>query len=396
MSLSLFNQLLMPFLLVLLYRFLRHLSADRHRCITATLMASVASLAFPYAKHYWAEPLQTALILIALLQIPKIRGENPRASVWLLLSAALAYGVLVKYETIVPTAIVIPVAMFFRRPRSVREVVAFVGPWVGVSLIAGLYNIWRFGSILDFGYGELLTASTAVTDHGMVAATTLQGAEGWLRRAYVQLLSPGKGLFVYVPLTALAVAGTASKRAPFVTRVGFVCGYALLVFYTILDRSSTWCWGPRYLFPTMILLWPGLMLLTGRTVVKAAVGILTVLGIAVALLGVSVNFHDAIEEIKTEEGYDGWEWVEHVHSEARLSPLVWHARLVYPYLVATVRAGMEEPERKLPPVAVRHRRIDIVWFSLWAGGITGAVLMVPFVLLIEAYRRIRFALREAS
>jgi len=395
MSLSLFNQIIMPVVMVLLYRLMRKAGQSDRRNMSMVLIAAFGSLAFPYAKHYWAEPLQVALLLGALLQLQALRSGENGPSIYFAFSALLAGGVLVKYEAMLP-AVILTAILFVRSfPKTRYGLLSFLAPWIVAALILGGYNFWRFGSALNFGYGGLIFHTSSGIDPSLLSASLVPAPRSMANRFLLLLFSSGAGLIIFVPLCAIAMA-VAMVRRPGVLRPSFACGFGLFFLYVFLDRSSTWCWGPRYLFPSMILWWPALALIGRGRSVRLIIGVLAAAGIFVALLGVLVNFHDGIEEIKEERGYDGWEWVAHVQKEPSLSPLWWHAKLLPTYFGRTIDAGRKGPEPDDLPVLWRHRRIDMVWTTLWAGGAPWVVLLFPGFCLVFAYRQLITAWRSLS
>ncbi|MBN1425538.1 hypothetical protein JXA88_13370 [Candidatus Fermentibacteria bacterium] len=372
---SLLNQAVVAWLMILLYRVMGCAGIAPRRRLHLVLLAAFGSLAFPYAKHFWAEPLQAALLVAAILTLYRLQGGDRRVRDYAVFSAALAGALLVKYETVAPAAVMSGGLLLVAPPRGGARWVGVVAPWAAVVVVLGAYNLWRFGSPFDMGYGGLVMAQSA-TD--VVEAAALNPLR-WASRAAMLLVSPGQGLFVFVPVAAVAFVRALCPPRDRVLGIGYAAGFSMLALYVALDRSSTWCWGPRYMFSSMILWWPALGFLSGRAWRLA--GVLGAAGVVVALLGVLVNFHDAIEEIKTTRGFGGWEWVAHVQREPALSPVIWHARLVGPYLKRTVDDGLERGGDLEPPVTWRHRHVDILWFALWAGGLSPIILAIPVVLL---------------
>ncbi len=368
---SVLNQVVVAWLVTLLFRLMLRAGGRFRDARGLALGAAFGSLAFPYAKHFWAEPLQTALLVGALLQVGRLWDGERTPHRYAVLSAALAGAVLVKYESLVPAAVIVGATVATAPPP--RRAWPLVGaPWILLALLLASYNLWRFGSLVRSGYGGLVLGPPSEAGEASVLAKAA-------RRVFLLLLSPGQGLFVFVPAAMVAAAGTLLWCRASLACLGSAAGWASFLLLVMLDRSSTWCWGPRYLFPSMVLWWPALLWVPrrGRTLVWALLG----MGVIVAVLGVLVNFHDAIEEIRTSAGLSGWEWVGYVQRELRASPILWHAKLLAPYLRRTVADGLGTAPRSTEPVAWRHRHVDIVWLSLWAGGASPLVLGVPVVLL---------------
>lgn len=372
---SVLNQVVVAWLMVLLYRLTGCAGIAPRRGRRLTLLAAFGSLAFPYAKHFWAEPLQAALLVAATLGLYRMEAGDHRVRRYGLFSAALAGALLMKYETVAPAVVMLGGLVMVARPRGTARWAAVAAPWAAAAALLGAYNMWRFGSPFDLGYGGLVMPRTTID----VAEAAVITPAGLVRRVAILLASPGQGLFIFVPVASLALILALRPTEDRVLRIGYGAGFAMLALYVVLDRSSTWCWGPRYLFASMILWWPALGFLAAR--LRGPAAVFGAAGVLIALLGVLVNFHDAIEEIKTARGFTGWEWVDHVQREPQLSPVIWHARLVGPYLRRTVEDGLEGHIKREAPVHWRHRHVDILWLALWAGGTNPVVLAVPVALM---------------
>lgn len=107
----------------------------------------------------------------------------------------------------------------------------------GVALVA-LYNFTRFGTVLETGYRGAGTAFTT---------PFLTGMQGFL-------LSPGKSVFLYAPVTVLAVlGGRALWRRSRSTAI--LVGGVFLVHLFLYSRYAFWwgggSWGPRFLVPAL-------------------------------------------------------------------------------------------------------------------------------------------------
>jgi hypothetical protein len=169
--------------------------------------------------------------------------------------------------------------------ERLRVMAVHLGLWSlglvpGVALVIG-YNLARFGSPLASGYGDEASAFTTPLLTGLIGL----------------LLSPGKSLFLYAPVAALALAG-----APLLWRRWRLEGALLLslvIAHVILYAHwHAWdgggVWGPRLLLPIV----PLLAVLAAPVFERAAsggwalrmvVGIVLAFGTINALAGVLVN-----------------------------------------------------------------------------------------------------------
>jgi hypothetical protein len=149
------------------------------------------------------------------------------------------------------------------------------GLWPGAGwIIAGisiglsgdaLVNFLRWGNPLEFGYGS-----------------GFRGSMGPILAA--ELISPGKGLLLYFPLSLLAIPGavTTFRRGLQAETVGVLAAVAAMIgVYSLWQGLGGWAWGPRYLVPLVPML-AALGALAGRgRVWKVAFAIAAAAGILV-------------------------------------------------------------------------------------------------------------------
>ncbi|HEX5503299.1 MAG TPA: phospholipid carrier-dependent glycosyltransferase [Thermomicrobiales bacterium] len=378
-AVSLFNPLVTAATVALLYLLARALGYGRRAALGLAAIYGLATGAWPHGRTFFAEPL-TALCLLAAFYAMVRSGASRRAPGWLVASGAAAAGaVAVKPQA----AIALPVLGLYLlgtaalgagdgesrwdghaiaprtqdsglrtqwvrdramlspssgllspessvlSPSIARRLVAAALPWAaGLLLIAlpyALYNAALYGSPLRTGYG---------TDR-LFTTPFLTGLAGLT-------ISSGKGLLWYSPPVALAALGwwpfSRRHRAEALACLGMLTVH--LAFYS---RLSFWhgdgSWGPRYLMIALpFVMLPLVALLAGpgarrwRRARLALVTAVAALGLAVQLLGVTVNFDWYL--LRTGD-------IDHYFTPAN-SPLLAHART----LVARAR---EWRARATPP-----------------------------------------------
>ena len=236
--LSFTNQIIVAVLIGMMYLTIRRISVRRRYAILLSVGMGVGSLAFPYAKHFWAEPLQATLLLGALLSVDRIVSEGRNGWHFALISSCLALAFLVKYESVVPIVLIGGYIIVTHRPVTPIHYAGFIIPFIIAGSVSIWYNSWRFGSPLDFGYSGLVLPTVSHSDAGIFESDLL--SLSFLRRLAILLFSPGQGLFVFVPVVMVAIIGTTYRGFPIFIRLGFYCAFALLALYVVLDRSSTW------------------------------------------------------------------------------------------------------------------------------------------------------------
>jgi hypothetical protein len=151
------------------------------------------------------------------------------------------------------------------------------------GVILGL-NAWRFGRLLDTGYGD--------QPEGITFTTPL------LAGLYGFLMSVGKGMFFFSPPLALAFWGL----RPMLRRLPLFGGGLILVFLSFLCFQSCWrnwtggwCWGPRHIMQIHALLalpiafWIAERWNAARRVTLIC---LTIVGVAIQVYGCSQSFVD--------------------------------------------------------------------------------------------------------
>ena len=138
------------------------------------------------------------------------------------------------------------------------------------------------------------------------------------------LLSPGKSLLLFVPLTLLAPWGwvrLAVQRRREAALFAAISIVWLLVHAGWWTWHGGWSWGPRFLVTIMpfLILPLGALWMDARREARWAIIALAVLGFAVELGGVAINFGDYMMLINDEDK---------VLFNAAFSPLWGHWRML--------------------------------------------------------------------
>jgi hypothetical protein len=154
-------------------------------------------------------------------------------------------------------------------------------------LLAGLVLLWhnlvRFGHPLASGYDD----------------------EGFTTPLYVGLygllFSTGKSIFLYTPISLLALPAyrVLWRRRPAETLLASGSVLVTLLYYGAWWAwYGGWCWGPRFLVPVLpLLVLPLGALLIERRWSRWVVLVLALAGLVVQLLGTLVDFNPYIVEI---------------------------------------------------------------------------------------------------
>jgi hypothetical protein len=160
---------------------------------------------------------------------------------------------------------VVGLGLAIRWPRALPRMLRWALPPV-IFVLA--YQWWAFGSPFRHGFSGALSRFAAPWGEGQLGL----------------LVSPGKGLVWFTPVTIVAAIGLARAFRRGERHLASTLGLAVLAHLFLMGRWSEWhggeCWGPRLLTDALCLLF--LFLPEGLTVTG-------LLGTALALLSVGVQ-----------------------------------------------------------------------------------------------------------
>lgn len=267
--------------------------------VILALLLGLATLAFPYSRFYFSEPLTLLGFLIALYGMARFRCED--GLFWPAVGG-IGFGLAVLSRS--TSALLLPPFLVYvwlaaapqpgdreaNRPGMSRAgcVIFFLIPVMALGLVQAAYLYWAFGDPLLGGY---------------------QG-EGWqtplLTGLYGLLFSSGKSLLLFVPLTILAPWGWARwfiegrRREALLFSATFVIW--LLFHAGWWTWHGGWSWGPRFMVPMLpflILPLGSLWRLGSRP--RLAIVVLALIGFLVQLGGVLVDFNDYMLWVNDED-----------------------------------------------------------------------------------------------
>ncbi|HUS69957.1 MAG TPA: hypothetical protein VM075_04180 [Anaerolineae bacterium] len=282
------------------FAYVRRLGYTPATACASALVFGLATIAWPYAKYFFSEPLTGICLLAAAyftLQLGLPQGESPS---WLRLALAgfclgLAIATRFANAALVPIYAVL-LAVHLLRTAGIarwstmrcqpsllvtatwRGLLAFAVPLaIWAAVLAG-YNYVRFGNLLTTGYvGEQSFSAPWVT--GILGL----------------LVSPGKGLLVFCPVLVAVLPSLPSffrrHRLHATLTVLVAVAYVLLYGKWFMWHGG-FAWGPRFLVPIIPLLCvalaPLLERLEGRR--RAAFWALFAVSAAIQVVGLSVHF----------------------------------------------------------------------------------------------------------
>mgnify|MGYP005842674899 CR=1 FL=1 len=337
----------------LLYALSLELGFSRFGAVAAAFSLGLGTFAWHYSRTFMSEP--TSLVVILLSFYSALRFRNGDGAAWLALSGVgSASSFLLRSTNAAAVAVIacwILWEMQVRRQGSIRWMLINMGVWAApvlVSLVVFFtYNLMRFGSPWETGYGSEAGAFTTPFYVGL----------------YGFILSPGKSLFIYAPITLAGVVGWFYLRRtqPIVASVILALVLAYLLLYS---RYYAWygggAWGPRFLVPILPFVTVGVAaLVEGRRTPTQWIALL-----AIALASLFVQVCSIL--------------VPYVPYEAKMEAtpelferLLWHP--AYSPVLATARSLLQA-EYPLDVAPTYYSSAALAWLQL--GALVVAVLLV--------------------
>ena len=295
-----FHALLGALAIVLFHGLLGRLGASPHAALWMSLGVAFSTPLWPYSGTLFSE-IWTALLLLAAASAVEYGTRAGAIHLGSLALAGMLLGTTILTRPVhVVATLLFGLALLFapvswgRKWRGALSLGAAGA--VGLSIYLG-YNYLTFADPLDFGYPSQSDAGTDVLAFNQSLAVGILGF----------LLSPGKSLFLFAPLTLAAMAGLPVlwRRHRPLAIIALAPLLSYLLFYAGYRHwEGGYCYGPRYLVPVIPLALLGLapLLENGQTKVKVLIICLTVAGLAVQIPGVFTSFLE--EQVGSGSYYD--------------------------------------------------------------------------------------------
>lgn len=234
----LLNPLVTAVTVTILYLTGRQLGYGRNATLIAAFAFGLASLAWPYAQTFYREPVVAFGWSLALYAL--VRWHAGGHGRW----AGLAALALVLMVPIKATAfIAIPCLLLpFAAARLPRRHF-----WLALAVVL-VGALLLFQLVVALRYGSIASALGRIANQDLLLMA---------QRVYGQLLSPGKGLFFYMPAALVAVAGLIPlwrRQWPTALAIIGVTLATALGYATYNTWYGGLSWGPRFLVPTLPLL----------------------------------------------------------------------------------------------------------------------------------------------
>jgi len=244
----LFNALVTAATGALLLLYLRRLGYDDFIALIAGLTFGLATLAWPYAKTCFSDPLAGLCLLGAALALARFRDMGRALDVFWA-GLALAVAVATRYANaalIVPFFVLLVVqigksAVGGQRSANLQPLIskllAFGAPLAMMAAAIAVYNVARYGNPFDTGY----------LPQENFGGDWLQGIAGLL-------VSPGRGLFLYAPVLLLALPAVPAlfrRHRAEAALAWSMIGAHLLLYGKWYMWHGGYAWGPRFIIPTL-------------------------------------------------------------------------------------------------------------------------------------------------
>ena len=391
---SLIGPLVCACVCVVLFVLLVRLGYSNRIAATVSLLAGLCTQIWPESKSPFDHHLETLGILVCVYQMVSFLEDHQRRRLFF---AGVAMGVAASAR--VTTVLwLLPLLFFFvaasGHQRSWRERgLSVIGSacWFGfgfLPFVAGLfwYNLFRFGSIFEAGY-----TLWAADRHFMNFSNPL-----WIGLTG-ELLSPGKGLFLYCPMLILAGLGLrqfwANHRA-----LASACVVATMIYLVFFAKYKAWhgdnAWGPRY-FTFLIPFWMLCIAEFFRSRfrdwtggLRMAVQAMVIASFLIQLASVMVDMNLHYQKLLIEgviQNVETYAYPNKIYFQVEHSPLLDRFREI------PQAFGWRTPQVVTLGMVPR---LDFWWLQSSSIGRYGWILMCPFLLegILSVYR-IRTLLR---
>lgn len=331
---------------LILYDWERRVGFSTRVALIVGLLYGLTSIAWPYSRTFFAEPLATFFLVVAAYGLRRTERRW-----WAIAGAAAVCALAVKVQV----ALVLPLiagygilaafAQTTEAGRTTESTETSQGEHPSVSSVANRL-VWQrvFGRLLFGLLGAalplalLLLYNTRVfggplrTGYGSVAAGAVQEGGNWRQGLYGLTISTGKGILFFAPTIVLGLLGMFFERRK-QWRESLLALAMLVLHLAFYSGVEYWhgdgSWGPRYLvfmMPFVYLPAAGLLTALGSyprtwlvTAGRWVVGVLAVLGFIVQLMPILLNFNVYLDPQVSRPGAR--------YFEPAASPLVQHPRI---------------------------------------------------------------------
>ena len=251
-----FNPIVLAAAAALLYLIFIELGFGRRTGLLGTLVFAFATLAWPYSRTFFREPLVTLAYLLAFYALLRYRLPAIRRWIWPSLAGfGLGLAIVTKLISVgvIPGLALLAFGYEWRRPADpgkslwrsrLTMIVAAAIPFAALLLLYQVYNWMTLSGVETFGRNII-----EYTTNPQLSQTVPMR----MLRAFVGItISPYKGLFWYCPVLLLGLVAawrfTREHRwegwASLLIVAAHIAGYSRYNYW-----SGGVAWGMRYLLP---------------------------------------------------------------------------------------------------------------------------------------------------
>ena len=283
-SCSFFNSFVTAITCVILFNLLRAFSISIRACFLTTFLYGVGTLAWPYSKYFFPQPLAGLCLLGAIMGLFQFSLKQDR--IWLY-RAGFWGGLLIftRFEGIL-FFLLGAGYLFTKKGKRLSDLISFsIFPCIFL-IFSLLYNYIRSGEYLNPGYGNSLADFSTPILLGL----------------YGNLFSSGKGLFIYMPVILLSIIGLRFfryRREAVLISLTFLI---YLLFYSKWwDWSGDWAWGPRLMVMLIPIFFIPIGFLLDRIRIKSIAGVLIfslgLLSILLQVIALPISFNEYLRDV---------------------------------------------------------------------------------------------------
>jgi hypothetical protein len=230
---------------VVIIRTLESLTVSNRDSLTCGFIYAFATFGLPHATDGYEHPYEALGIAISIYCLTRLSTAEDKSNMNCA-SAGLAIG----FAALFRVSILAAIPGLLVIGRSWRQRLWFLlGVAPGILLVL-FYNYARFQSPFETGYQQAwLAANPALAQRPAFE----------ISRIFTHLLglwlSSGKGMLLYSPvlLLLIPIVAIGGERLRLVVGMMTIVGvYSLFYAANFSWHGSEWCWGPRYLIPTLV------------------------------------------------------------------------------------------------------------------------------------------------
>ncbi len=280
---SFLNSIVASLLALAVYGLARQIGYNQRVSLGTAALGGLGTIAWAHSRDNYDHLLE-ALCLAASLAVLMTAFNKKSSLLFLLSGLVFAYGIMTRVSILFAApGIGLLLLLGPGKPRiersHLRNALSFVAGAAPGLLINVAYGYLRFGRLFSTGYET--------------KAPYWFGTPVWLG-AVTFLVSPGRGLLWYVPLTLALpfLAMVFYRRVPGLALSMSIIGLSYLLVYSQFSGLGMWGWGPFYLLPLMPLIaivwaealdrWPSFSRLT-----QGILLVLVVLSVSIQALSAS-------------------------------------------------------------------------------------------------------------